>query len=134
MIHEEDKPSIYAGFSVGVSQDSNEKANKIRAMAGHEIKERTITGTGPSEDDSYANLIYLDPRNSFLGVRIICGQDSFFLKEKDDGDIVDLQDYEQFMKGRGICGPAKMRNKLPFMFNSDLMNGFSFNKGCYLGQ
>lgn len=27
-----------------------------------------------------------------------------------------------------------MSNKLPFMFNSDLFNGFSFNKGCYLGQ
>ncbi len=27
-----------------------------------------------------------------------------------------------------------MKDKLPFMFNSDLLNGFSFNKGCYLGQ
>ena len=34
----------------------------------------------------------------------------------------------------GISSSVLMKNKLPFMFNSDLFNGFSFNKGCYLGQ
>lgn len=34
----------------------------------------------------------------------------------------------------GTSSTSAMVNKLPFMFNSDLFNGFSFNKGCYLGQ
>ena len=34
----------------------------------------------------------------------------------------------------GITTSKLMRSKLPFMFNSDLYNGFSFKKGCYLGQ
>ena len=34
----------------------------------------------------------------------------------------------------GISSSGIMGNKLPFMFNADIFNGFSFNKGCYLGQ
>ena len=38
------------------------------------------------------------------------------------------------LKKFGITSTKAMNNKLPFMFNTDLLNGFSFRKGCYLGQ
>lgn len=34
----------------------------------------------------------------------------------------------------GVTSSKSMVGKLPFMFNSDILNGFSFKKGCYLGQ
>ena len=38
------------------------------------------------------------------------------------------------MTAFGIPSYKIMKNRLPFMFNADLFNAFSFNKGCYLGQ
>ena len=34
----------------------------------------------------------------------------------------------------GILEGPSIIDKIPFQFNLDLLNGISFNKGCYLGQ
>jgi folate-binding Fe-S cluster repair protein YgfZ len=48
--------------------------------------------------------------------------------------MVKEEEYEKMCRLNGISSSAVMTNKFPFMFNSDFFNGFSFNKGCYLGQ
>ena len=83
-------------------------------------------------DGEYSDIMFYDPRTSFLGVRVITGPEGFRqVNEKNEG--LDIS-YELYKKSFGIAEAKTMRNRLPFMFNADLLNGFSFNKGCYLGQ
>lgn len=77
-------------------------------------------------------MVYYDPRGSNLGIRMICGKDSFQYEGNMEKAII--EDYERKSRMSGISSSQVMGNKLPFMFNSDIFNGFSFSKGCYLGQ
>ena len=77
-------------------------------------------------------MMFLDPRNPFLGVRIICSSEGFDYPSQ--YKMIGEGQYENFAKSFGICSSNIMKNRLPFMFNADLFNGFSFRKGCYLGQ
>ncbi len=77
-------------------------------------------------------MSFFDPRGVKLGLRMICAPSGFVYK----GAIkrVEEVEYDRICRLNGISSSQAMSNKLPFMFNSDFFNGFSFTKGCYLGQ
>lgn len=48
--------------------------------------------------------------------------------------VVTLEDYKKFSILNGVVDSKYLSEKIPFQYNMDLLNGLSFQKGCYLGQ
>lgn len=80
-------------------------------------------------------LAFADPRTSFNGVRVICGEGSF---EIDDKDVKVHQDESEYNVIRHINavveGSKECGGQFPLHLSFNQLNGISTTKGCYIGQ
>ena len=88
---------------------------------------------------SYRNdLIYIDPRNSKLGAKIISKLENLHLAiKKLNLNIVNKEKYyaKSFKLGILQKDLSKLREKIFGIENNlDELNGIDFKKGCYIGQ
>ena len=94
-------------------------------VAGHTLKYR--------EDP-----ILLDPRNKFLGARLVINLEKLYLSlKKLDLHDSKLEEYYSFSHKLGIVPKDlnKLQNKLfGIECNYEELNGIDFKKGCYVGQ
>jgi tRNA-modifying protein YgfZ len=80
-------------------------------------------------------LAFADPRTSFNGVRIICGEGSFEVDEsdiklyKDEAEYNVIRHLNAVVEGSKECG-----GQFPLHLNFNQLNGVSTTKGCYIGQ
>ena len=82
--------------------------------------------------------IFLDPRNKYLGARLIINLEKLYLSLK-KLDLLDsnIKDYYSFSHKLGIVPKDfnKLQNKLfGIECNYEELNGIDFKKGCYVGQ
>ena len=82
--------------------------------------------------------IFLDPRNKYLGARLIVNLEKLYLSLK-KLDLLDsnIEDYYSFSHKLGIVPKDfnKLQNKLfGIECNYEELNGIDFKKGCYVGQ
>ena len=112
---------VVAAFSYKKFQEFNEANN----IPGHTIKYR--------EDP-----IVLDPRNIFLGARLIINLEKLYLSlKKLDLHDANLKEYYSLSHSLGIVPKDlnKLQNKLfGIECNFEELNGIDFKKGCYVGQ
>jgi folate-binding protein YgfZ len=82
--------------------------------------------------------IFLDPRNKYLGARLIINLEKLYLSlKKLDLQNSSLKDYYSFSHKIGIVPKDlnKLQNKLfGIECNYEELNGIDFKKGCYVGQ
>ena len=82
--------------------------------------------------------IFLDPRNKYLGARLIINLEKLYLSlKKLDLHNADLKEYYSFSHKLGIVPKDlnKLQNKLfGIECNYEELNGIDFKKGCYVGQ
>jgi len=82
--------------------------------------------------------IFLDPRNKYLGARLIINLEKLYLSlKKLDLQDSSLKDYYSFSHKIGIVPKDlnKLQNKLfGIECNYEELNGIDFKKGCYVGQ
>ena len=82
--------------------------------------------------------IFLDPRNKFLGARLIINLEKFYLSlKKLELQNSNIKDYYSFSHKLGIVPRDlnKLQNKLfGIECNYEELNGIDFKKGCYVGQ
>ena len=112
---------VVAAFSYERFQEFNE----AKDIPGYTIKYR--------EDP-----IVLDPRNIFLGARLIINLEKLYLSlKKLDLNDTDLKNYYSLSHKLGIVPKDlnKLQNKLfGIECNYEELNGIDFQKGCYVGQ
>lgn len=72
-------------------------------------------------------MSYKDPRCDLLKYHTIS-------EEKYNKNNELYNEYEKIRILNGIAEVNEMNNLFPLECNLDLINGISFNKGCYLGQ
>ena len=82
--------------------------------------------------------IFLDPRNKYLGARLIINLEKLYLSLK-KLDLLDsnIENYYSFSHKLGIVPKDfnKLQNKLfGIECNYEELNGIDFKKGCYVGQ
>jgi folate-binding protein YgfZ len=133
LTYEEDFPEIIAGFNKVVPDElSNLDEFNSQCGVAFNIESEKLKKPEAIDDGSYANLSFFDPRGVKFGLRMVCAPNGFIYK----GTIkkVPEEEYNKVCSLNGISSSQAMVSKLPFMFNSDIYNGFSFSKGCYLGQ
>jgi folate-binding protein YgfZ len=99
--------------------------NEAQDLAGFTLKYR--------EDP-----ILLDPRNKYLGARLIVNLEKLYLSlKKLELYDANLDDYYSFSHKLGIVPKElnKLQNKLfGIECNYEELNGIDFKKGCYVGQ
>ena len=82
--------------------------------------------------------IFLDPRNKYLGARLIINLEKLYLSLKNlDLQNSNIKDYYSFSHKLGIVPKDlnKLQNKLfGIECNYEELNGIDFKKGCYVGQ
>jgi len=82
--------------------------------------------------------IFLDPRNKFLGARLIINLEKLYLSlKKLELQDSDIKNYYSFSHEIGIVPRDlnKLQNKLfGIECNYEELNGIDFKKGCYVGQ
>ena len=82
--------------------------------------------------------IFLDPRNKYLGARLIINLEKLYLSlKKLNLQDSSLKDYYSFSHKIGIVPKDlnKLQNKLfGIECNYEELNGIDFKKGCYVGQ
>ena len=82
--------------------------------------------------------IFLDPRNKFLGARLIINLEKLYLSlKKLELQNSNIKDYYSFSHKLGIVPRDlnKLQNKLfGIECNYEELNGIDFKKGCYVGQ
>ena len=82
--------------------------------------------------------IFLDPRNKYLGARLIINLEKLYLSlKKLDLHDTDLKEYYSLSHKLGIVPKDlnKLQNKLfGIECNYEELNGIDFKKGCYVGQ
>ena len=82
--------------------------------------------------------IFLDPRNKYLGARLIINLEKLYLSlKKLDLQDSNLKNYYSFSHKLGIVPKDlnKLQNKLfGIECNYEELNGIDFKKGCYVGQ
>jgi len=82
--------------------------------------------------------IFLDPRNKYLGARLIINLEKLYLSlKKLSLKDSNLKDYYSFSHKLGIVPKDlnKLQNKLfGIECNYEELNGIDFKKGCYIGQ
>ena len=112
---------VVAAFSYEKFREFNE----AKDIPGYTIKYR---------EDS----IVLDPRNIFLGARLIINLEKLYLSlKKLDLNDSDLKNYYSLSHKLGIVPKDlnKLQNKLfGIECNYEELNGIDFKKGCYVGQ
>jgi len=112
---------VVAAFSYEKFQEFNE----AKDIPGYTIKYR--------EDP-----IVLDPRNVFLGARLIINLEKLYLSlKKLELNDSDLKNYYSLSHKLGIVPKDlnKLQNKLfGIECNYEELNGIDFKKGCYVGQ
>ncbi|KAI6657299.1 hypothetical protein LOD99_47 [Oopsacas minuta] len=89
------------------------------------------------EEDKRVYQAFTDPRNSFLGSRLVIPK-TFDVKHYTQ-DLIYVSNlcYRDYLNHHAIPeGPLDITpgKYYPLEFSGDLMNGISFTKGCYLGQ
>lgn len=81
------------------------------------------------------SMSFYDPRIKALGCRIIAPIDSLDIEEETINLKLTNEDYEAIRLMYCVPeGPKELKDKLPLNMNLHLLNGVSFNKGCYIGQ
>ena len=84
------------------------------------------------------NPIFVDPRDSDLGARIISPLEKLYLTiKKLNLKIVDNKSYieKAFLKGIPVEGINNLQNQLfGLEINFEKLNAIDFKKGCYVGQ
>jgi folate-binding protein YgfZ len=84
------------------------------------------------------DAIFLDPRNKYLGARLIINLEKLYLSlKKLELQDSDIKDYYSFSHKLGIVPKDfnKLQNKLfGIECNYEELNGIDFKKGCYVGQ
>jgi folate-binding protein YgfZ len=81
------------------------------------------------------SMAFYDPRLKSLGCRIIAPTDSLDIDEDTLNLKLTNDDYEVIRLLYGVPeGPKELKDRLPLNMNLHLLNGISFNKGCYIGQ
>ena len=107
------------------SYEKFKEFNEAKDIPGYTIKYR--------EDP-----IILDPRNVFLGARLIINLEKLYLSLKKLGlNDSDLKNYYSLSHKLGIVPKDlnKLQNKLfGIECNYEELNGIDFKKGCYVGQ
>ena len=82
--------------------------------------------------------IFLDPRNKYLGARLIINLEKLYLTlKKLELKDSDIKDYYSFSHKIGVVPKDlnKLQNKLfGIECNYEELNGIDFKKGCYVGQ
>ena len=82
-------------------------------------------------------LAFADPRTSFIGARVMCGNGSF---EIEDPSIKyykngDHQEYDLIRYVNAVVeGSSECGGHFPLHLNFNQLNGVSTTKGCYIGQ
>lgn len=76
------------------------------------------------------NTAFVDPRSARLGIRMVGQKDAFTKTYR----VATLEQYREFALKNGVVDSKYLVDKIPFQYNMDLLNGISFDKGCYLGQ
>ena len=79
---EHDAPEIYGGYSptqLMMNKEMGKKYDELISNTGKLIETENSASVTDSEvsEEGYANILFYDPRSPKLGVRIICGKDSF---------------------------------------------------------
>lgn len=83
------------------------------------------------------DLCELDPRCSNLGYRAIDSSNDIISKQPDIEISTNLNEYKINLYKNGIAengSDISYSNSIPLEYNIALLNGVSFDKGCYLGQ
>tara|TARA_B100000989_G_C19464884_1_gene437822 strand:- start:69 stop:959 length:891 start_codon:yes stop_codon:yes gene_type:complete len=82
--------------------------------------------------------IFLDPRNKYLGARLVINLEKLYLSlKKLDLHNTDLKEYYSFSHKLGVVPKDlnKLQNKLfGIECNFEELNAIDFKKGCYVGQ
>lgn len=114
-------PTIYSGY--------NEESRVMSIMLGGSVE---LPELEEGEDDTYANLIYFDPRGEQFGLRIVSSQEE--IEVEGHYEVADTEAHKLTYQKLGEVPHSLAHNKLPFQFNYDLLNAISLKKGCYIGQ
>lgn len=78
---------------------------------------------------------FVDPRTSWMGVRILCNDESLQLDDPEFVPIDDDHEYHMLRNLYGIPeGSKELGSTLPLNMNLQYLNMISFDKGCYIGQ
>ena len=105
--------------------------------------EKFLTFDGAQDLSGYTlkyreDPIFLDPRNKYLGARLIINLEKLYLSLKKLGlQDSELKNYYSFSHKLGIVPKDlnKLQNKLfGIECNYEELNGIDFKKGCYVGQ
>jgi len=88
----------------------------------------------PNEFDC-DTIAFVDPRIRQLGVRILCPKESLEIDADIPGKYYhDTEKYDITRMLLGVPEGKETFNALPLNCQMHLLNGISFNKGCYIGQ
>ncbi|MDA9678392.1 folate-binding protein [Candidatus Pelagibacter sp.] len=105
--------------------------------------EKFLTFDGAKDQSGFTlkhreDPIFLDPRNKYLGARLIINLEKLYLSlKKLDLHDADLKEYYSLSHKLGIVPKDlnKLQNKLfGIECNYEELNGIDFKKGCYVGQ
>ena len=105
--------------------------------------EKFLTFDGAKDQSGFTlkyreDSIFLDPRNKYLGARLIINLEKLYLSlKKLDLHDSDLKEYYSLSHKLGIVPKNfnKLQNKLfGIECNYEELNGIDFKKGCYVGQ
>ncbi|VDK44014.1 unnamed protein product [Anisakis simplex] len=72
---------------------------------------------------------FIDPRIPAFGTRLLADR----IPDSDASNAMSVYEDRRFEFGL-VEGNAELRGALPVYRNADIMNGMSYDKGCYLGQ
>jgi len=87
----------------------------------------------PEEMDNYAAAV--DPRLKQMGTRTICVDGALEIEDdQSDINLASLREYDHLRILYGIPEGMPTVDRLPLNLNHHLLNGISFDKGCYIGQ
>jgi folate-binding protein YgfZ len=115
----------------------------------------TVTSTSDPMRNKLQNNIVVsaaDPRIDSFGSRIICSEDTsknneflilifsrsikrlpfLAVEGTNDGNLLNWYHSREYLFG--LIDGVEIFNKIPFECNLDLLNYYSFTKGCYVGQ
>jgi len=81
-------------------------------------------------------FVFTDPRTDLMGLRLIVKQNGAGESALiDNYQLTDSNEYTNHRLALGVSeGHAEVHGVMPLELNLALLNGVSFNKGCYIGQ
>ena len=118
------------------------KAYKLRSKVKLQICNKNIFflySPGVTESNSRSksvDTLYKDPRLMNLGYRLISEESGEKIQEIFNHELdIDIHNYERYRYDIGLSeGSDETANCIPLEHNLALLNGVSFQKGCYIGQ